>query len=204
MKNKSKDIAFPITLFVASGGIGFLLGVVYHTLYWREWTIKILPRADHTQLIERAIDRKWLEIYEHKNKDFIPTNAITRSDAFCIVTAFWHEHLKEFNKIESANPRVVSLTDIMHGLGATYFGSIFALIVLIIYIILSGDIFRWYWIFPGVIALFFALFHLHNFDNTVKQVQEIVDMVFIDVLREYNLKYREPAKKYLGLSDRKR
>jgi len=96
IKNQSKDIAFPITLFVASGGIGFLLGILYHTLYWIEEIPNIfLPRVNHTQLIESAINGGWIEVYKYKNRNLSLVNTLNRSDAWCSVTAFCHEHLQE-------------------------------------------------------------------------------------------------------------
>jgi len=202
------NTAFPWSIFVTSGGVGFILSVIYHTFYWvylppyckmnkginRELTrrFKLLSRVDHREALRVAVDNRWIEI-QQRNGPRADIRCFNRSDAWVIVTEFWHEHLKIFPKIEGANPRTDSLTDIMHGLGAAYIGSILSFFILFIYnVYLVKEPFSLSRSIPFLLSILMATLHNINFSRTISHFQRIVDIIFLDILRDNHYKSGEP------------
>jgi len=65
LKELGKDLAFPVSLFLASGGIGFLLGVLYHSLYWTKGFRALV--VTHLPLIKDCIGRDWLVLTKRED-----------------------------------------------------------------------------------------------------------------------------------------
>jgi hypothetical protein len=126
IKEFGKDVAFPVSVFFASGGIGYLLSLIYHVLYWATG-IRELVAVDHRPLIKDAVNRKWLKLQRRGDEGEVNVKELTQAGAWCIVTSFWHERKESSKRIKGANSRIDSLSDITHGLGTTVIGSIIAI-----------------------------------------------------------------------------
>lgn len=59
-------IGLPISVFLASGGIGFILGVIYRVLS-RFFGLRELFMINHQPLIVDAVERDWLELQRREN-----------------------------------------------------------------------------------------------------------------------------------------
>lgn len=176
------NIAAPISAFLASGGAGFLLGVIYYTAYW-----PILKRfslgVDHTELINDAINRGWLKLRKREKDDtFVNADKLNIFGAWRIVTSLWHERKESSEKIKAANPRIDSLTDIMHGSGTMFIGSIIAIPLWVsIHYRFLGEWPCGYYI---AIPIIMSVIHLINFRFVSKNFQSIVDIIMADILEE--------------------
>ena len=178
-----KDLAFPITIFLASGGMGFLLGVLYHSLYW---TIGFRTFAvNHIPLIQDCVNRDWLKLKRRANNSDLNVSQLTQTGAWRVVTAYWHERREFSKRIKGANDRTDSLTDIMHGLGATLIGSLISIPTWIyIHKKLVCSYPSWFYY---ILPLAFLFFNFLNFRRVVKNCQGVVDIIMSDdISKEYD------------------
>lgn len=182
------SVAIPLTIFLSSGGIGFLLGSIYHTV---SWTIGIRPLVvDHTQLIKDAIKRGWLELENRNDGNSFNGNNLSRSGSWFIVTSFWHERKGSSERIKAANARIDSLTDIMHGLGTVFIGSIVAFIFWIfVYYKFLG---KWPCIYYYAIPITMSGVHLRNYCLVVNHFQIVFDIIMANELRAEYLRDEAP------------
>lgn len=179
LREYGKDLAFPVTVFLASGGVGFLFGVIYHSFYWTE--INRFFGVNHMPLMQDCVERGWLKLVLRKDGTNLNISKLTRSGAWRVVTAYWHERRECSKKIKAANARTDSLTDIMHGLGTTFFGSLCA-IPLWIYIhkMLVCSYPSWFYYFIPLGLLFL---NGVNYCRVVRDFQSIVDIIMSDDIK---------------------
>ena len=118
-----EGIGVAVTLFLASGAVGFVLSTIHHALQWRE-TDSIL---DHRKFVRRLVERGIVEVSRtgdkaaHESFDWL-----TRERAWAVLTALWHERAKEEKAIEGATSRATALTDLAHSLGTMRVSSLLA------------------------------------------------------------------------------
>lgn len=195
------SISFVISVFLASGGIGFWFGIFYRVLYWsRDYRIKvfkplsIIPIVNHSSLIKDSVIRNFLVLRSSDSKEVNPNN-ISQLEAMCIVNAFWNERKESSKKIKEANPFVDRLTDIMHGLGAAYIGSIIAILVwlLVIPLVFEKLVETRPLIVASFISVVIVIIHYVNYRNVVTNVQRVVNIIVADELEEYFLNNPEPT-----------
>jgi len=180
IKELGEDIAFPISIFLASGGIGFLLGVVYYTLYWTKG-IRLIA-VNHLPLIEDVVKRGWLKLQRRDDGKEVDVKELTQSGAWRIVTSFWHERKESSLRIKAANARTDSLADIMHGLGTTFIGSIIAIPVWVFtHFKFSGES---PCLYLYIIPLLISFVHFVNFRRVTKDLQSVVDIIMADEFQE--------------------
>lgn len=182
-RNFGKDLAFPVTIFLASGGVGFLLGVFYHSFYWTKGFRALA--VNHMPLIQDCIERGWLKLTHRGDGSELEISKLTQSGAWRVVTAYWHERRECSERIKAANARTDSLTDIMHGLGATLVGSLFSIPVWIyIHKKLMGS---YPALFYYLLPLTFLFFNFVNYRRVVKDFQSVVDIIMSDdIKKEYD------------------
>lgn len=189
------NIGVVIGLLLASGGIGFLLSTIHHCLYWTQFYEWLRIVVDHRAMLKKVREIKLLELQlqdkQLQDKSELETRPLSRAGAWRVVCSIWHERRTSSKRIEGANPRVDSLTDIMHGAGTSFVGSILALLMwLYIHQRVSGHLPSLYsWILP----IIFVLFHLSNFRQTVPYCQGVIEMVLWDELQAQK-KCNEPVK----------
>jgi hypothetical protein len=185
IKNNLKDVAIPVSALLLSGGIGYLLGVFYHTLFHivrnkkSFWGYFI---ADHLALIMDAVEnRRWLALQNRENGEEISVDRLTQSGAWRIVTVFLNTRMVYSERIKSAKQRLESYGDIMHGAGTTFIGSILAIPAwLCIHYELSSSC-------PIRVLLFSILIssiHLCNYMNVVKDYQGVSNIIIANELQE--------------------
>ncbi|MBW2741707.1 MAG: hypothetical protein JRE64_23335 [Deltaproteobacteria bacterium] len=183
LRKWGKDLAFPVTIFLASGGVGFLLGVVYHSIYWTKGFRALA--VNHVPLIQDCVERGWLKLTHRGDGSKLDISKLTQSGAWRVVTAYWHERRECSERIKAANARTDSLTDIMHGLGATFVGSLFS-IPLWIYIhkkIVCSYPSWFYYLLP----LAFLFLNFVNYHRVVKDFRSVVDIIMSDdIKKEYD------------------
>src|SRR5438132_498765 len=95
-------IGVAVTLFLASGGLGFLFSVIHHELH----SFDFCSAVDHRQLLRRLDAAQLLRIETLDSGHFqaADLSEISRSDAWDIVTVLWRERLLEGGGIQAAEP----------------------------------------------------------------------------------------------------
>jgi hypothetical protein len=189
LRDLGKDLGFALLLFLASGGLGFLLGVVYHSLYWTTGFCKLV--VTHLPLVKDCIERGWLKLQKREDGSELDVNVLTQSGAWRIVTAFWHERKESSQRIKAANSRTDSLTDIMHGLGTTFIGSILAIFAWIfVHRKLLG---QFPYIEYYIIPLSVSYIHFINWRRVIEHFQSVVAIIVCDELQEIYIKNETPV-----------
>lgn len=190
-----KNIAFPISMVLASGGIGFLLGVIYYTLY-NVWPFSLLV-VNHLPQINDAVNRGWLILQkrtdENGRKDDVKNvkEELTQNGAWRIAASLWHGRKDSSSRIKGANPFTDRYGNIMHGSGTAFIGSIIAIpFWIFIHAKLSQNCFP-YWYFY-IIPFLLSGVHLVNYSITSKHFQTVVDIIMMDVLEEEYSKKNDP------------
>ena len=129
-----------IAFLFGSIGLGYLFSIFHHL-----WIPLFI---DHRQVLKNAISKKRLGLKSytenHDEQDLPSSMFLSRRGAWLAVTAIWHE-MKEKDLIKSANPRIESLSNIMHGSGTTFFAALFAAVVwYLLYFRIHGVVLTWY------------------------------------------------------------
>ncbi|MFA4932785.1 MAG: hypothetical protein WC625_07770 [Caldisericia bacterium] len=197
LREWGKDISFSVTLFLTSGGMGFLLGVVYHTLYWTKGIRRLV--VNHVPLIKDCVKRGWLELARRRDGSNINISTLTQSGAWRIVIAFWHERRECSKRIKAANARTDSLTDIMHGLGVTLVGSLLSIPIWVcIHAKLVCTYPSWYYYLPPVLI---SSLHFVNYRRVIKDFQSIVDIIISNEIKNEYDKNNAPVIMHLSSID---
>lgn len=191
------NVAFPITVFIASGALGFLLSIIYYALFWN---ILTPLRVNHRPFIKIAVEKDWLQLMNRENNTIVQPNDISGKGAWRIITGFWHENIKTSKRFESANKRIDIFTDLAHGLGAAFIGSVFAIVTWwLIHKILTNECpYNW----TDFIAPFiFFVVHFVNFKNIAKHYGNISEMIVLNELRELSKEGKTPVTINIASSD---
>lgn len=192
--NLNVNIAFPVLVFLASGGIGFFLGVIYHTIFGTAG-FQLLA-VDHRPLIEDVDRRGWLRLQRRGTGITVNATNLTQPGAWRIVNSFWHERTGSSERIKAANQVIDYLTDIMHGLGIALIGSVIAVLAwLFIHFKFPA---KFPWLVPCerflyIIPFIIIIFHFINFQRVAKNFQSVVDIIISDELQEEFSKKGKPT-----------
>lgn len=165
------------TLFVASGGVGYFLSVVHHQWHWCRSSSPI----DFRPLVQRLRDANLVDLQ--------PPRALTREEAWIVVTALWSEDRgdENFRLSASAHDRNSSMNDLFHSVGAARAGAVLAPFVAgIIASRVSGfshaiwDIVRFS---LGLVAAFGVAFVFHETcKRTGRMTQQFIAEIMVDAL----------------------
>lgn len=117
-----ESIAFVFTALLASGGVGYLLSILFFAILW--WSpIARLFAPDHRAFLITLSESDKIEIKKpDKEEPVIPTE-LKQRNAWLITTRYWHSILEVEKCLIGINPTIDRLTDIAHGLGATILGT---------------------------------------------------------------------------------
>lgn len=197
-----KDIGIVVSVFLVSGGIGYLFGVIYHNLFHkiRNWKYSELLIADHLSLVKDTINRNWLELKNRRNNQKpIDIDRLTQTKAWHIATVFLNTRMECSKRIKAAKPRLESFGDIMHGAGTTSIGSLFAIIVwLILHCKLLNNC-------PSLSILFLAIlisiFHIINYRNIAKDYQNVSNIIIANELQKESYDIGQPVTMYIEEDD---
>ncbi|MFX0200814.1 MAG: hypothetical protein ACFFCW_32235 [Candidatus Hodarchaeota archaeon] len=181
------NIAVAISALLASGAIGFLLGVLYYTLIWRRPFVKI--GIDHRPALREAVDIGWLQLKSHLPEKAIDVNELSIRSAWHIAISYWNSRIEASPAIKGATPRAERLADIGNGLGTACISSAFAFLVWCIYNIsgLPGRI-EWLDLISLAAWIIIFSFHVTNFREVTNDFQTIFAEV---LLNELKLRYEE-------------
>lgn len=183
--NLKDGIGIAVTAFLLSGGIGYLLGVFYHTLFHMVrnkksfWGYFIV---DHLALIKDTVEStEFLELRNRENSVAISVDRLTQSGAWRIVTVFLNTRMESSERIKSAKHRLESYGDIMHGAGTMFISSVIAIPVwLLIHYNLSDNCPTWILLF----SILISFIHLCNYANVVKDYQGVSNIIIANELQE--------------------
>ena len=175
LKDLHTGVLLTVLLF-GSVGLGYIFSIFHHLL------ISLL--INHRQMLGNAILNERLKLYQYiqeQGEVEVSSSDLRKKGAWVVVMGIWHEMKDYSTLIKSANPRIESLTDIMHGSGATFWGSIFAALVgWLIYRKFFCSYMPWvYFVSP----VFMIIIHLRNFCHTRRTCQGVVEIVLSDELR---------------------
>jgi hypothetical protein len=178
-----------VSLFVVSGGIGFVLATIHHFLHWRLWIP--LRLAARPTAVEKAIGAGLLELIDAETRQCMTAYPKPRQQ-WQVLVSLWHQRKSTSSQIGSATDRVESLSDLVHGVGTGLVGSIFAIVV---WMLLAGPIGG-----PGIgVAAALLLLHTTSFWLVTRQAQGIVDMVLLDALfAEAEAKQQAPVRVFFS------
>jgi len=123
-KDLTQSLGIILAIFIGSGGLGYLFANIYFSLYW-SWPFSRLIAIDHLILL-KDLRKEIIEIVDFSGKAY--ANDLSKREAWTIFTQYWHSKIKENKKIEGINIITDRLTDVTHGLGATFIGSLSALV----------------------------------------------------------------------------
>ncbi|HKZ56626.1 MAG TPA: hypothetical protein VJ024_02880 [Thermodesulfovibrionales bacterium] len=118
-------IGSALTLFVGSGGVGYLFSIIHHVLFHQNWRTLYPTAVDRRNLINQVRGNGRLSLQVNFNPT--PDPGLNHHEAWSIFTAVWHERIKTSSLIESINPHNETLSDIMHGSGTSFIGSFLAI-----------------------------------------------------------------------------
>lgn len=121
-----------------TGGLGVLFGSIYHVLFhiMRISLSLCIFRwfyIDTLRVLKAAEKNKWIQFKNWETNEIIPSDNLTQSGAWRIVTSYWNERLKkETGIIASADDRLKSFSDILHGTGTNLVACLIAIFVFIV------------------------------------------------------------------------
>lgn len=122
-KDLTQSLGIVLIIFIGSGGLGYLFANIYFSLYW-SWPFNRLIAIDHLTFLE-GLRKEMIVIVDLYGKEY--TTALSKREAWTIITQYWHSKVEDNSKIKGINKITDRLTDVTHGLGATFIGSLSAL-----------------------------------------------------------------------------
>jgi len=186
----SINISVLIAFLLASGGIGFLLSVLYHTLSWCP-RCPLLPAPDHREMLQQAEHANYLEIIlqgQPETEEKL-SKKLSKEGAWRVLTAMWHERVEASDRIKDACRRTDSLADLVHGAGTAFVGSVLAAAIwLLAYLYICrtepSSCKGWYIGFLSalVVAVLLPIVHRGSFLRTREHFQGIIQITLFDEL----------------------
>src|SRR5205823_5289442 len=77
---EAEGVALVAAALLASGGLGFFLSTIHHTVHWRcGWPRP--PAMDHTIVLQRLVDEGMLELRELTPKPVVGNRPLNRREA---------------------------------------------------------------------------------------------------------------------------
>lgn len=198
-----------VSAFLASGGLGFLLGVFYYTIVWREDILKkILTGADFHRALEKAVSERWLKLCYCPKGEEVQATKLTRRGAWRVVTSYLSMRMETSVRIKGAFPRMERFADLVNGLGTTCLGSFVALLFF-----LSVNIYRarpwpgefslWGWV-SFVIGSGILIIHHCNYRGVIKDYENVVDAILLNEFGHEDQEEVEAVKLYVFENDLKK
>ena len=191
LKLQEQVLSFVATMFLASGGVGFLLSTFYHIIIESELFGCLLVRVNHADVLDFLFRKKYI-VFIDESGNALETPIFRRKRAWTILLAVWHSNIDTSPAIKSSNPRIDSLSDTLHGLGATMMGSV-----------LSFSIYFFWWIFNVsfstsiilAVGLFFTILLGNNYNNVAVKFNDAIDIIFYESITKLPC-YKRPLKIY--------
>lgn len=123
-KGIKEIISLVLVVFLGSGALGYLFGIIYYFLYWLGPIRKVLA-IDHKSLFQQLAD--YIEI---KNSDGRIKNleTLTKKEAWSILTRYWFTNYEESSCIKGIDQTIDRLSSIVHGNGTTVIATMFSIL----------------------------------------------------------------------------
>lgn len=197
LMDKDHGLGVAATLFITSGGIGFLLGILYHFLYWLP-CIRV-SMVDHQPLIQNMINNRWLRVVRHDNNTVVQPWDISQSGAWRILTAYWHSR-RGYARIKNANERVDSLGNTMHGLGTACVGSVLAFLIWIfVYLFFLCCSIKFFLII--VVPIIISMVHFMNYKGIVQDFNSVINIIVAEQIEREASSSSKPIVIYVSKND---
>jgi hypothetical protein len=198
IKGSSNNLALPISIFILSGGIGFLLSIIYHFLYWtfpfRKLVVNYIP------LIIDCVNNEWLQLKNRKDESNINISALTQYGAWRAINAYLNGRKGYSERIKSGITRTDSLSDLLHGLGTSVIGSLLA-IVMWVYFLINLPCKFYPTIFVILLSIAIFIIHYRNYRHVIKDFESIVGIIMTDEIKENFENFGEKTVIYLSEID---
>lgn len=123
VKDQTQSLGLTLTIFIGSGGLGYLFSNIYFFLYW--WRPFNRFAIDHLSFLKN-LRKEVVDILDSSGNPY--NNDLSKREAWAVITQYWHSKIEECPKIKGVDSTTGRLTDVTHGLGATIIGSVFALL----------------------------------------------------------------------------
>ena len=174
---------------LASGGIGFVLSVLYHVILWSPLD---RCRFNHAPIVASLRTANVIQLRDATtNAQIRDDAAISRHDAWVIATSLWNERVDSSRHIKGANRQAALLVDMLHAVGTARVATPIAWIAVLFIATHIGHISWEYepvlrFVFAIVVAaLLFATFHC-SFVRISNLYEDFVAEVLHDALRLEN------------------
>lgn len=126
-------LAAVVTLVAASGGMGYVFGVLHHYLMWRfPWYLRVSTESFLEKLRESG--KLKLSRLRENGSESSDVGELTPRGAWRISAVLWKQSVSDTDgndKNVALDARLDSMTDLMHGVGAAFVGSVVALLILL-------------------------------------------------------------------------
>ncbi|MEI8173670.1 MAG: hypothetical protein WCH07_09335 [Deltaproteobacteria bacterium] len=202
---KDVGIGAFFALFIASGALGFLLGIIYHFLYWLPCVRPCM--VDHSPLIKKMMGFGWVELKYCDSCD-VEQKEITQAGAWRILTAFWHSRRGSSEIIKGANERIDSLGNTVHGLGTACVGALISYPLWIFIQCYLGNFnpplsICWsLFFFAAFFYIAILIFHIANYLAIVRDFNSIINIVTTQQIRsEYEKNENTPIMIFISKRD---
>jgi hypothetical protein len=181
-------IAIVGVLVLGLGALGYLFSIIHHWTRESNW----LGGFDHRQVIARLRRRGILMLVNARNGETLRAeDEPDRVHAWVIVNALWHERAENDPKIKGANPRVDTLSDKVHSIGAArvgaaflYFVIFFALLVYVLLVYIFPQLQPKTNIMRFIIAAMIAFFFLYAYHRAYCQISDIAENLISEILED--------------------
>jgi len=197
------DIGGSISAILVITGLGYLFSMFHHTLLWTLYPLLGLAPNYRPLFIQSVKDNLIsLNVLNDPNIDMDNeniTDCLKIKGAWRLHMALWHERLNSSEFIKSTNKRADSLSDIVHGAGSTFAGSIIAVIAWL-YIIDRYKLSDFGCI-PYWIAIVLIIINLYGLIMTSKHAQSFVQIVLHDSLYKESRKGIYPVTCFVTKKD---
>ena len=183
------NFSFLVTMFIASGALGFLFSTLHH---WCHWYLDS-KSINHTEFIamrrhESAPCKSIADAEKKKNGLFMwlkrrKKKRQEREEAFIKLLALWYTRLQPDGQLASADKKTVSLGDIAHATGTARIASLFAVLTVQVICFHSGQP---SFIFPSVARysgfLILGVLIIVLFENSYRRTSRIAQQVIESIL----------------------
>jgi hypothetical protein len=176
---KDATIGTGVTIFVASGGLGFILSNIYHFISWS--VFRGVITVNHKRLIEHSVRANTLRLTELESGEKV--NRISRRAAWQVATAIWYSRLGCSQRLKGASGRTDSLTSIVHSIGTLTVGTFIVSICVFSYAFFTLQIAMWdKWLLVGLIV-FLPVSQAAAYKVAVHHAQRVIDQILYEELR---------------------
>ena len=102
-KDQILNLGLVLTIFIGSGGLGYLFASLYFELCWI-WPFYLFMPTDHLALLTKLREKKIIEITDASGKS---VDKLSKREAWIIVTQYWCSRLETSNNLKGVNSYIL-------------------------------------------------------------------------------------------------